>query len=122
MRLDGRIGGGDRIAAGDEPGAAAGDDTVGKETALAKEYHDVADARALGGAGAHEEDVAGTNGGKHARALDAEPQPPGGANEGRGELYELRRLVLHEACVVSIFPHASAIVSNTRSWRNAGFS
>jgi hypothetical protein len=28
----------------------------------------------------------------------------------------------HWRCVALIFPHAIAVVSNTRSWRNAGFS
>src|SRR5690242_9315640 len=36
--------------------------------------------------------------------------------------YELRRLVLQEACVATTLPQASAMVSNTRSRRKAGFT
>jgi hypothetical protein len=122
MRLDRSVGCGHRIAARHEAGAMAGDDAMGEEPALANEDDDVADMGALGGTGAHEEDVAGTDGGKHARALHAQPQAAGGSNERGGKLYELRRLVLHDAWVALILPQASAIVSNTRSWRKAGFT
>ena len=115
------------------------DHAMGKKTSLPSKQHDVPYGDARDFDGTNEEDVGRSNGRTHARprysdvTFTESPKQGGnqlgghlsdcGGSSGRmhGRRHEFFLLALHCPLTGFVFPHASAIVSKTVSWTNAGF-
>ena len=103
-------------------------DAVGREVLSDCEEHHVSESDVLDGAMTDEEHVAWSDRGKHAGAGDPQPYFAKASQHLGEQAWDRRRdqeaffTVLHWPVVGLIFPQASAMVSNTCSRTNAGFS